>query len=238
LFFILGGAAALLLWRTQRLFRGKGGEGSIPAEATAGFRAGMEGALIELRRGRALRWLALLAFADLMLDVLFGFLALYLVDSVGANPFQASLGVAVWTGAGLLGDLALIPTLERMAGIRYLRISALVELALFSAFLLVPHWGGKLLLIGLIGFFNAGWYSILKAGLYAAMPGKSGRVMTVGVLPSLLAGLFPLGLGWVAGRYNLTVAMGLLLVGPLALLIGLPRNADGLPEPMESERRG
>jgi len=41
------------------------------------------------------RWLTLLLFSDLMLDVLRGFLALYFVD-VGANNTQAS--VAVWYG--------------------------------------------------------------------------------------------------------------------------------------------
>ena len=187
-------------------------------------------ALRALRRVEVLRWLTLLEFSDLMLDVLLGFLALYFVDVVGTTPAQAGLAVAVWTGLGLLGNLLLIPLLERVRGLRYLRLSALVELALFPAFLLVPGMWAKLALLGLLGFFNAGWYSILKAQLYSAMPGQSGTVMTVGNVFGLVGGLVPLGLGLVAERSDLTVTMWLLLLGPLALLTGIPRRerADGV----------
>jgi len=44
-----------------------------------------------------------------MLDILYGFLALYFVDVVRVSPAFAALGVAVWTGLGLLGDFLLIP---------------------------------------------------------------------------------------------------------------------------------
>ena len=195
-----------------------------------GFKAGVMDALHALRRGEVLRWLTLLEFSDLMLDVLLGFLALYFVDVVGTTPAQAGLAVAVWTGLGLLGNLLLIPLLERVPGLRYLRLSALVELALFPAFLLAPGMWAKLALLGLLGFFNAGWYSILKAQLYSAMPGQSGTVMTVGNVFGLVGGLVPLGLGLVAERSDLTVTMWLLLLGPLALLTGIPRRerADGV----------
>ncbi len=85
---------------------------------------GVRDAVLSVRRPGVLRWLVLLQFSDLMLDVLLGFLALYLVDVGAATPAQASLAVAVWTGVGLLGDFALIPLLERVRGLRYLRVSA------------------------------------------------------------------------------------------------------------------
>ena len=81
---------------------------------------GVVNALRALRRGEVLRWLTLLQFSDLMLDVLLGFLALYFVDVVGVTPAQAGLAVAVWTGVGLLGDFLLIPLLERVRGLSYL----------------------------------------------------------------------------------------------------------------------
>jgi len=190
------------------------------------FKAGMVDALRALRRGEVLRWLTLLEFSDLMLDVLLGFLALYFVDVVGATPAQAGAAVAVWTGLGLLGNLLLIPLLERVRGLRYLRLSAVAELVLFPAFLLVPGFGAKLMLLGLLGLFNAGWYSILQAQLYSAMPGQSGTVMTVGNVFGLVGGLVPLGLGLVAERFDLAVTMWLLLLGPLALVIGIPRNGS------------
>lgn len=188
------------------------------------FKAGMMDALRALRRGEVLRWLTLLQFSDLMLDVLLGFLALYFVDVAGATPAQAGLAVAVWTGLGLLGNLLLIPLLERVRGLRYLRLSAVVELVLFPAFLLAPGFWTKLALLGLLGLFNTGWYSILKAQLYSAMPGQSGTVMTVGNVFGLVGGLIPLGLGLVAERFDLMVTMWLLLLGPVALLVGIPKR--------------
>ena len=81
----------------------------------------------------------------------------------------------------------------------------------------------------LLGLFNAGWYSILQAELYATLPGKSGTVMTLTSVAGLVGGLAPLGLGFVAQQIDLEVAMALLVLGPVALLVGLPR-ARPLPE--------
>jgi MFS transporter, FSR family, fosmidomycin resistance protein len=192
---------------------------------------GLVNALRALRRGEVLRWLTLLQFSDLMLDVLLGFLALYCVDVVGVTPAQAGMAVAVWTGVGLLGDFLLIPLLERVRGLSYLRVSAMIELALFPVFLLAPSFWVKLVLLGLLGFFNAGWYSILQGRLYSAMPRQSGTVMTLGNIFGLVGGLIPLGLGLVAERFDLRVTMWLLLLGPVALMVGIPRQAanDGGP---------
>jgi len=151
-----------------------------------------------------------------MLDVLLGFLALYLVDVGGATPAQAGLAVAVWTGVGLLGDFALIPLLERVRGLRYLRWSALIELLLFPAMLLTPDFTLKLVLL-----FNSGWYAILQAQLYEALPGQSGVALVAKNLSGLVAGLIPLVLGLAAQHWGLGTAIWLLLAGPIALLIGL-----------------
>jgi FSR family fosmidomycin resistance protein-like MFS transporter len=192
------------------------------------LKEGVANALHALRRREVLRWLTLLTFSDLMLDVLLGFLALYFVDVAGATPTQAGMAVVVWTGLALLGDLLLIPLLERVQGLSYLRLSAAVELILFPVFLLVPGFWIKLILLGLLGLFNAGWYSILKAQLYSAMPGQSGTVMAVGNVFGLVGGLIPLGLGLVAEQFDLTATMWLLLLGPVALLIGIPKRAGKL----------
>ena len=190
-----------------------------------GFKAGVLDALSALRRREVLRWLTLLEFSDLMLDVLLGFLALYFVDVVGATPAQAGLAIAVWAGVGLVGDFFLIPLLERVHGLTYLRFSALIELLLLPGFLLAHSFGAKLVLVGLLGFFNAGWYSILRAQLYSAMPGQSGTTITLGNLFGLVGSLIPLGLGILAQRAGLNVTMWVLLIGPVALLIGIPRAA-------------
>ncbi len=186
--------------------------------------SGVKAAFSALRRGEVLRWLVLLQFSDLMLDVLLGFLALYFVDVAGLKAGQAALGIAVWGGLGLLGDFLLIPLLERVRGLNYLRWSVLFELLLFPAFLLMHHLVAKFIFLGLLGFFNSGWYAILKGRLYSSMPGQSGTVMTLDNVFGLLGKLLPFGIGLTAQFFGLRLAMWLLLLGPLALLVGLPRH--------------
>lgn len=188
------------------------------------FFTGLRGAWESMRRREVLRWLILLEFSDLMLDVLYSYLALYFVDVVGVPEEQAAVAAAVWTVVGLAGDIVLLPLLERVRGVTWLRFAAALEFALYAAFLSVPGLLPKLALIGLIGFFNAGWYSILQANLYTAMPGQSGAVMTIGNLFGVVHGLFPLLIGLAAERFGLQNAMIFPLVACAALLVGLPRD--------------
>ncbi len=117
---------------------------------------GLRGALRALRRRAVLRWLVLLQLGDFTYDVLRGFLALYFVDVVGAGEGGAALAVAVWTWVGLAGDFAVVPLLERVRGLRYLRVSTSVVLVLFPLMLLAEGFSTKLVLLGLLGFANAG----------------------------------------------------------------------------------
>jgi MFS transporter, FSR family, fosmidomycin resistance protein len=220
--FAMFGLLALVAVVTVSRFQFPNTQPAEPSQLTV--IQGFANAARALKRGEVLRWLTLLLFSDLMLDVLLGFLALYFVDVVKVTPAQAGLAVAVWTGVGLLGDLLLIPLLERVRGLTYLRFSAAIVLVLFATFLLVPGIWAKYVLLGLLGFFNSGWYSILKGQLYSAMPGQSGTVMTVGNLFGLIGSVIPLGLGLVAQRWGLSVTMWLLVAGPVALLIGIPRG--------------
>jgi len=192
---------------------------------TTAFLDGLRDALRALRRRDVWRWLLLLQFSNLMLDVLLGYLALYFVDVAQVTLIQASIAVAVWTGVGLLGDFLIIRLLTRVSGLWYLRISAAVEMLLFCGFLLISAFAGKLLLLALLGLFNAGWYSILKAQLYSSLPGQSGVAMAVSNVFGLFGSLIPLGLGFVAESAGLPVTMWLLGLGPLALLVGLPRDS-------------
>jgi FSR family fosmidomycin resistance protein-like MFS transporter len=187
---------------------------------------GFRDAFSALRNRGVLRWLVLLEFSDLMLDVLYGFLPLYFVDVVGFTPVEAAASVAVWTGVGLLGDFLLIPLLERVKGQDYLYWSVLIELVLFPAFLLVSISWLKLVILGATGFFNAGWYAILKANLFSAMPGQSGITQALDNVSGMFGKLLPFGIGLAAESFGLGPAMWLLLAGPLALLIGLPRRLE------------
>jgi FSR family fosmidomycin resistance protein-like MFS transporter len=222
-FIVLAGLTVLVLFFVWRRVP-KAPENATALPRFADVWIGVRGALKALRRGEVLRWLVLLQFSDLMLDVLLGFLALYFVDVAGLGAGQAALGIAVWSGLGLLGDFLLIPLLERVRGLDYLRLSVLLELLLFPAFLLMHNQVGKFILLGLLGFFNSGWYAILKGRLYSSMPGRSGTVMTLDNVFGLLGKLLPFSIGLAAQFFGLRLAMWLLLMGPIALLLGLPRH--------------
>ncbi|HEV3469568.1 MAG TPA: hypothetical protein VG148_09630, partial [Pyrinomonadaceae bacterium] len=189
--------------------------------ARAGFVAGGREALRALRRPGVWRWLVLLEMGNLTADIFRGFLALYFVDVVGAGEGRAALALVVWTCVGLPGDLLLLPLLERVRGLSYLKVSTACTALLFTAFLLVGGFGAKLVLLGLLGLANAGWYAILKAQLYAALPGRSGTALTLANLSGLAASFMPLALGAFAQRYGLAAMMWLLLAGPAALVVGL-----------------
>jgi FSR family fosmidomycin resistance protein-like MFS transporter len=188
---------------------------------------GARDAIAAIRERAVLRWLGLLQFADLVLDVLMGFLALYFVDVAGASQASAAMAIVVWTGVGLLGDALVIPLLERVEGTRYLRASAAAMLLVLPAFLLVDGPVAKLIVLGVIALLNSGWYSVLQGRLYSELPGRSGTVMALASTFGILGGVLPLFIGVFADRFGLGAAMWLLLVGPIALLIGLPRQRVG-----------
>lgn len=185
-------------------------------------------ALSALKNRAVLRWLVLLEFSDLMLDILHGFLALYLVDVMNLSPANAAFVLAIYTGIGLIGDFLLIPLLERVKGLNYLRVSVILECILFPLFLLSSILWLKLALLAFIGLFVVGWYAILKANLFSSMHGQSGAAQALGSISGIIGKLIPLVIGLVAQAHGLQTAMWLLLAGPIALLIGLPRRTSTL----------
>jgi len=221
-FFLLALISTLILGAAWK-YLPQAGQPHADFPSVAAFLQGVGKAINQLRNRTILRWLVLLEFSDLMLDVLLGYLALYFVDVAGFTPQTAGLAVAVWTVVGLLGDFLLIPLVERIKGLDYLRLSVVAELILFPAFLLAPQPWLKLVLVGLLGLFNSGWYAILKANLYTELPGQPGTVLVLDNIAGMFGKLLPLSLGLIANSFGLNIAMWLLLAGPIALFIGLPR---------------
>jgi FSR family fosmidomycin resistance protein-like MFS transporter len=230
MFFVTGVmtlVALIVVWNQRHLIpqTGNGANGDEDEEEEPlPFMTAFKNAFAALKRREVVRWLTLLEFSDLMLDGLHGYLALYFVDVAGTDPKTAALGVAVWTGVGLVGDFLLIPLLERINGLTYLRYSVVVEMILFPLFLIVAPTPLKMLILAFIGLFNAGWYAILQGRLYSVMPGQSGSVMAISNVSGLFGGLIPLGLGIIAQQFGLHIAMWLFMAGPIALMIGLPRH--------------
>ena len=192
---------------------------------TPSFGEGIRTALRALKRFRVVKWLALLQASDLMLDIFLGFLALYMVDIAGASESRAALTLSVWVGAGVVGNLLLIPLLERVRGLTYLRFSVFAVLGLYPAFLIVPSLELKLVIVALLGLACAGWYAVLQGRAYSSLPGRSGSIVALGNGFGIVASVIPFGLGVVSDNWGLDTAMWLLLAGPVALLAGLVLDA-------------
>ena len=193
------------------------GPGDGSASEDAGW-PGWRAAAAIVGRSGALRWLLLLEVADLLLDVLTAFLALYLVTAAGASPAVAALGVAIRLGAGLAGDALLIRLLERHDSRRVLRASVWLALLLFPAFLLVPGLGLKLTALAALTLTTAPWYPVLAAELYGSLPGRSGLAVSLSSAAGLAGGLGPLAIGLLAQTFGLSWAMTALCAVPVAML--------------------
>lgn len=184
------------------------------------------GVAAALRHSDLLRWVLLTELADLMLDKLYDVTGLYFYNVVGVDFALAALASSVFTMAGLVGNAALIPALERFNGVRMMRRSALVVLILYAAFLLTPFVWAKYVLIALVSFGTAGWFAILRGRTYAALPGQSGMVVGISSVANLSVLLTPTILGAVADALGLQTAMWILILGPLALILFLPRGKE------------
>ncbi len=181
-------------------------------------------ALASMRERDVLRWLAILELTDLLGDVLLGYLAVYLVDAGGAGPVKAGLAIAIWSGAGLAGDAALIAILHRTDALRYLRVTAGLALIAYPVFLLADPLRVKLALLAALGLLHAGWYAIPKGRLFDLFPGASGTAIAIADVTGLAFPPLPLVVGAAAARFGIAVAMWLLVLAPLSLLVLLPKR--------------
>jgi MFS transporter, FSR family, fosmidomycin resistance protein len=209
--------------------------------ARPGAGAAVRQVLDALRRPGVARCLVLLQACDLLLDVLTGFVAVYLVDVVHATPGQAALGVAIRLGAGLAGDAAVIWALRRVSGLSLLRVSAAAAAVLCPGFLLVPGTGLKLLLLGGLSIATAPWYPLLQARLYDSLPDASGIAVSLSSAAGLIGGAGPLAVGFLAQRFGLAWALAGLAAVPWFVLAGLwrwPPGARGTRPGTDSDTAG
>ena len=171
-----------------------------------------------LRSGEVWRWLVLLQVADLLLDVLTGFVALYFVDVVHMAPIWGTAAIGVRLAAGVAADAALVPVLGRVDSRRVLCVGALVAAVAYPLFLAAPRPGLKLVVLAVLSAATAPWYPVLQAQLYRALDDHSAVAVTLNSAASLAGGLAPLVVGLAAERFGLGAALaGLVVVSPLVL---------------------
>ena len=204
-------------------------DASDASDALAGgeFWARARLVLAALRDWPTARWVLLIEVADLLVDVLTGFLALYLVDVAHLPPPVAALAIAIRLGAGLAGDAALVLVLERVADVTVLRASAVAAALLYPGFLLAPGPVAKVIILAVLSAATAPWYPILQARLYGSLPGRSSVAVTLSSAAALAGGLGPLAVGLIAQAFGLSWALAVLVVVPVAVLAG----SAGAPGP-------
>jgi len=177
------------------------------------------------RNPRLLRWMVLLPLSDFLLDVLTGYLPLYFTDVAGLTVAKASLMMSALMLVGLISNILLIPILERYPGRKLVRLSAMLAGVLYAAWLLVPWFWAKVGLIILLKLVTLGWYEVLQGEAFATIPGRSGTVMAINSLIGILAGGISFLIGWVAAQAGLPAAMWILLLGPITVVLFVPRPA-------------
>jgi len=212
---IAAGVFALLLFKQR--FDGHAGAD----DGVGSFKQLGRNLLAALRSRTLIKWVILTELADFMLDKLREVTGLYFHDVAGVSLPAASAVVTVATMAGLTGNFALVPVLEKVSGVRVLRVSAVVALLAYASMLLVPIVWVKIVLIAVINLSTAGWYAVLRAKCYEVLPGQSGVVVAVTSLANVSSLFVPLLLGGVADTFGLQTAMWLLIIGPIALIWGV-----------------
>jgi FSR family fosmidomycin resistance protein-like MFS transporter len=182
----------------------------------------LQGLWEAVRNPHLMRWMILLPFSDLLLDVLTGYMALYFTDVIGLTVAQASLMLSVLMLAGLVSNIVLIPLLEKYPGKNLVRLSAGVTGILYAVWLLAPWLWAKIGLIILIKLSTLGWYEVLQGEAFATVPGRSGTVMAINSVIGVLAGGISFFVGWVAAKAGLPAAMWILIIGPISLVLFVP----------------
>jgi len=199
-----------------------------PAEAEeddGGRRPAVRDVLAALRTGGTARWLVLLEISDLLLDVLTGYVGIYLVDVAHASPAEAAVGVAVRLGAGLAGDALFVAIARRVSGPAALRVSAIAACLLYPACLLVPSLPAKLVILAVLSIATACWYPVIQSGLYISLPGRSDIAVFLSSAAGLLGAAGPLAVGFIAEQAGLAWALAGLAAAPAVVLAVLPRGA-------------
>jgi len=194
-------------------------------DGDGGRRTSVREALNALRQRDVARWAVLLEISDLLLDVLTGYIGIYLVDVAGASPAEAALGVAVRLGAGLAGDALFVVISRRVSGPAALRVSAIAACGLYPAFLLIGWLPAKLAILAVLSMMTACWYPVVQAGLYTSLPGRSGIAVFLSSAAALLGAAGPLAVGFIAQQAGLTWALAVLAAAPAAMLAAVPGAA-------------
>lgn len=208
-----------------------------PTTRAEGVRTGVEvaaGLRAVLADRSARTWIAALLLVELV-DPLEVFEPVWLGDVVGVSQTLVAVHVATGTVASLLALLAVDRWLADHDGRALLAAASVASLVAFPAWLLVPGFVAKLVLVVLRDAATAPLWPIVHARALAAVPGRAGAVTAL----TALSGLLPIhaAFGWVAEQVGLTRSMLWLHLAATAGLIRLVRR-DRRATPPSDEASG
>lgn len=190
-----------------------------------GARAALRGFVELARDRRARRWLGCLVLFSL-LDPVELFEPVWLASEVGVSQAGVALHATVGLAAALLATAGLDRWLERHEAGPALLASCAASLVLYPAWLLVPGFGSKLVLVAVRDAVSAPLWPILRSRALAALPGRGGTASAV----TALAGLLPLPalVGVVAARFGLTRVLAVVAVVALTGMLLVARSPDAV----------
>lgn len=167
---------------------------------------------------RLMGWLAAATACTLLDEILVAFAALHLRLDRGASESEIGVLAAIWAVGCTIGLWITERLLDRVSPRRLLGVGAAACTIAASTWWALPSL--ELAAVGLfvLGLGTAPLYPIAKAQAYAAVPGRAALV-GVGVQAFVVVELAaPWGLGVIADRHGLHVALALLAMGPVVLL--------------------
>jgi hypothetical protein len=104
----------------------------------------------------------------------------------------------------------------------------MAAVVLYPAFLLVPWLPAKLAILALLSLTTACWYPVIQAGLYTALPGRSGIAVFLSSTAALVGAVGPIVVGFIAQQAGLTWALAVLGAAPVAVIAILPAGTRRL----------
>ena len=131
---------------------------------------------------------------------------------------SAKRRIAAWTLGDFVGIAALEGALGRWRPLQVLRAAAAIATLALAAFWATRSLAVAGVALGLLGASAIVFHPLLKARAYAALPGRPALVNAINALlqPAHLAA--PLALAALAGGVGTSAALGVLVLGPLAVL--------------------
>jgi MFS transporter, FSR family, fosmidomycin resistance protein len=166
----------------------------------------------------AMGWCLAAGFCSLMDEVLVSFGSLRL-EELGATPGERSVVLAAGTLGSIGGLLVAEWAWSRVQPLRLLlgcSVACGVALAAWPA----AHWLPlSALLLAATCALEAPLYAVVQAQAFAAMPGRSTRVMAIAAVASGFDLMVPMAIGAVADHWGLRSALASMLLGPLGLTV-------------------